>query len=1019
MPYLNHSNNASTTLISDVGETDNSISLGTGEGDQFPSSDFRVTIWNAGTYSNPADDTTMEIIHVGSRSGDTLSNLTRGVEGTSASVHYAGHTLANLLTAGTFHDSNYGLENYLHDKTTTIAEITDAGTLATADVIKANDIDAESSLSGQVLTSDGAGNATWQDQTTLTDEDVEDIVGSLVVGGTNITVTYSDVDGTLTISNDIDIDQTPADGNTNNPISSDYMYDHVNASDAHHSRYTDAEARAATDGQIDADTVDGAQLADIQAEIDGDISTHASIADVHHAKYTDGEAIAAINGDTDHGSTAQHDYRTDEEIRDTIASFVVGGTNVTITHDDENNTLTFESVDTNTWRDVDDVPVDGATNVSVSSNWAYDHENDVNAHHAKYTDAEARAATDGQIDADTVDGAHLVDIQNEINGDISTHAGDADAHHTRYTDAEAISAVAAADDYVKNTGDTVTGDILIDSNTSTYGLIVSRDGQINVQRIKTTVGDTSVDHEYINDEENGNIIWTIENLDTEASDGSLYNYSQLKFFSDNIDTYLSLNDNKFFHEGFMGSGSGLDADTVDGSELSDIQLEIDNDISTHASDVDAHHTNANDPTPDEKAAMTNANTPSSSNPFATMDNVGTPLSMMPVGFEWDRDSSSPSLRQIDINGNTINPDTSFFDNHAIWGNIWRCVIDPATGEVTYGSNPRGDGLDLTGASGNVMVRLPAFDVKYYADSRYIRIWLSPVRLSGFERFPNTRMRGGVEVPEMFISAFEASGFDDAGTFKLQSATGKTPVTGGVAYPDLPNSGRFTIDDAETYANNIGSGYGTMNIWTMSAIRLLFYTEMGSLNSQTALGRGVVDLDGGTGFAGLNTGADSADSNIGTNGTGTGTGTDGETPIVYRGIENLWGNVWQYVIGYNEVDAEHRITKQDGTGTLAGDLAAGEYEASNVSPITTNGYQSDVLTENLLQYLMIPNSVTGSSSTYLCDYFYAHDAGETNILLSGGLWYEGSNAGVGSLASNQGSSLSARAFGARFEFIPQR
>jgi hypothetical protein len=210
----------------------------------------------------------------------------------------------------------------------------------------------------------------------------------------------------------------------------------------------------------------------------------------------------------------------------------------------------------------------------------------------------------------------------------------------------------------------------------------------------------------------------------------------------------------------------------------------------------------------------------------------------------------------------------------------------------------------------------------------------------------------------------------------------------------------------------------MNIWTMAAIRLLFYTEMGSLDSQTALGRGVVDLDAGTGFAGLNTGADSAD-NIGTNGTGTGTGTDGETPIVYRGIENLWGNVWQFCIGYNAVDAEYRITKRDGTGVLAGDLAAGEYEASIATPITTDGYQSDVLTENLLQYLMIPNSVTGSSSTYLCDYFYAHDAGETNILLSGGHWYDGSVAGVGSLYSNGGSSSSYRTIGARFEFIPQR
>jgi hypothetical protein len=206
---------------------------------------------------------------------------------------------------------------------------------------------------------------------------------------------------------------------------------------------------------------------------------------------------------------------------------------------------------------------------------------------------------------------------------------------------------------------------------------------------------------------------------------------------------------------------------------------------------------------------------------------------------------------------------------------------------------------------------------------------------------------------------------------------------------------------------------------MSAIRLLFYTEMASLNSQTALGRGIVDKTSGTGFAGELTGADSADTNVGTNGTGTGTGTNGFTPVVYRGIENPWGNVWKFVIGYNAVDSEYRITKRDGTGILAGDLAAGEYEPSIAAPITTDGYQSDVETENLLQYLMIGSETAGSSSTYLCDYFYAHDAGEQSVVFSGGYWYHGSGAGVGSLNSAHGSSHSTRELGARFEFIPQR
>jgi len=49
---------------------------------------------------------------------------------------------------------------------------------------------------------------------------------------------------------------------------------------------------------------------------------------------------------------------------------------------------------------------------------------------------------DGIVDnADALDGAHLSDIQNEIDSDISTHKSDVDAHHAKYTDAEAQAAI--------------------------------------------------------------------------------------------------------------------------------------------------------------------------------------------------------------------------------------------------------------------------------------------------------------------------------------------------------------------------------------------------------------------------------------------------------------------------------------------------------------------------------------------------------------------------------------------------
>lgn len=393
----------------------------------------------------------------------------------------------------------------------------------------------------------------------------------------------------------------------------------------------------------------------------------------------------------------------------------------------------------------------------------------------------------------------------------------------------------------------------------------------------------------------------------------------------------------------------------------------------------------------------------------------------PIGIEWDTLSTSTTLKRIDVNGNEVTSvDSLWFDNHIIWGNIRRCVINPTTGVITYGYNARGDGLDLTGASGNVMVRVNKFYVKSEFAGTVCRWWVSAVPIVGFELHPAFVQRGGAEVEAVFVSAYEASGFLDGTTFKLQSATGKQPVTGAVSYPDLPNSGRLYIGDAETYANNIGTGYGIMNVWTLSALRTLFYIEYANLNSQTALGRGVVDLASGTDFAGLLTGAHSSDTNIGINGTGSGTGTNGQTPIVYRGIENMWGNVNKWTIGINFNDTNHMIVKADGTGTLAPILTAGNYDLSASVPLNTtdnaNGYGSNVFTDDVLKYNMITSATAGSSDTYLADYAYVRTKGSsTTCLLFGGYWNDASLAGVGSLYSVNGASYSSRSRGARLEF----
>lgn len=93
MPRLNLSNNFETTLANGITETDTLFNLTDATG--APATPFRATIYE----DNPKDG---EIVEVGSISGNTLSNVLRGLEGTYARAWVAGMKFAVLGTAGTY-----------------------------------------------------------------------------------------------------------------------------------------------------------------------------------------------------------------------------------------------------------------------------------------------------------------------------------------------------------------------------------------------------------------------------------------------------------------------------------------------------------------------------------------------------------------------------------------------------------------------------------------------------------------------------------------------------------------------------------------------------------------------------------------------------------------------------------------------------------------------------------------------------------------------------------------------------
>lgn len=465
-----------------------------------------------------------------------------------------------------------------------------------------------------------------------------------------------------------------------------------------------------------------------------------------------------------------------------------------------------------------------------------------------------------------------------------------------------------------------------------------------------------------------------------------------------------------------------------------------------------------------------------------------------IGIKIDTTNSNPdaAVTWVDSTGSDVDLSSYNFDTHMIFGNMAKVILDPDDNSITAGNYPRGDGLDLSGSSGLVMLQVPQVWVKTVLSGDNNYYYISPKELSGYTLHPAFYQRGGTAKDWIYVGSYEAGlRVLSDGNLTLDSASGVQPwtgygsntadgmfalgFTGGTTAPSVGDfvngttsgssgilvdyyisggswagndaagtlylrqtDGSYTnaesltfatadtatansaialdIDDAEGYGNNLGTGYGAENFWSYSLLNLLYYVEYANLDSQTAIGKGVVDLASDTGYAGYLTGCDSIDSNVAISGTGTGTGTDGTTSVSYRNWNDAWGNAWEFNPGYTATDAAYNVLPLTGTTatTIPGVLT--DYTSSTTSSLLTDGYYKTTLFETPVSVAFLPGTSGASENTYYADYYYAHDAGEENILLSGGCWANGRLAGVGCLYSVTDASGSSRDYGSRLEFL---
>ncbi len=119
----------------------------------------------------------------------------------------------------------------------------------------------------------------------------------------------------------------------------------------------------------------------------------------------------------------------------------------------------------------------------------------------------------------------------------------------------------------------------------------------------------------------------------------------------------------------------------------------------------------------------------------------------------------------------------------------------------------------------------------------------------------------------------------------------------------------------------GGGWAQYDLAAYSAICLLYLVEWCGWDSQGAIGKGVVqeaDMPAATG------GTDAM-----TYHTGRAAGTDGQTAVQYRWLENLWGNVAQWVDGINLLDGQGYFCLEP--GQWADDTQQGYQQAGVTLP----------------------------------------------------------------------------------------
>ena len=407
-------------------------------------------------------------------------------------------------------------------------------------------------------------------------------------------------------------------------------------------------------------------------------------------------------------------------------------------------------------------------------------------------------------------------------------------------------------------------------------------------------------------------------------------------------------------------------------------------------------------------------------------------------------------RYIDFDNNKMSTISGDFSNIRAFTNRRRCnVLDDGTISAFYGD----DNYVEDGSNGQVMVYQPKFYYKVepirlepITDSigyhiREAIYSVSDIPLTGYKLHPAFINEAGNEVDYFCLSAYEGCAYDvsnssyitnDSQTVDFTANTGDKLSSIANVKPMSGLTQQLTRPNSEIIAKNRGAGWHAYGIKQASANQMLMFIEYGNLQSN--IGSGVVSISdnssyncssytGSTSSLGNTTGRATSTINE-INGTETTYTTNGKTSISYRGMENPYGNIWDFVYGVN---IHGDGTQRGGIPYICTDYNyaesknSGNYVSAGFTTVNSSGYIKAFGYGNPeYDWLFMGSDTGGTSGGIIGDYHYitANLNGYRIALLGGGWYIGGSYAGGFCWYLYGGVGLRYRYIGPRLCYVPQ-